>query len=74
MGPGQHLRRAAYPGEPERALPKLTRSLYTPAVKNGGGVAGGVRDHEPCIGTKDTSCVEMCPVNAITPEDQVPPE
>jgi NAD-dependent dihydropyrimidine dehydrogenase PreA subunit len=27
---------------------------------------------EPCIGTKDNSCVEVCPVDAIYPEDQVP--
>ena len=30
--------------------------------------------NEPCIGTKDTSCVEVCPVDAITPKDMVPPE
>ena len=30
--------------------------------------------NEPCIGTKDTSCVEACPVDAITSEDMVPPE
>jgi len=30
--------------------------------------------NEPCIGTKDVSCVGACPVDAITPEDQVPPE
>jgi NAD-dependent dihydropyrimidine dehydrogenase PreA subunit len=29
--------------------------------------------NEPCIGTKDNSCVEVCPVDAITPEDLVPP-
>jgi NAD-dependent dihydropyrimidine dehydrogenase PreA subunit len=29
--------------------------------------------NEPCIGTKDTSCVEVCPVDAITPEDMVTP-
>ena len=29
--------------------------------------------NEPCIGTKDNSCVEACPVDAITPEDMVPP-
>jgi len=29
---------------------------------------------EPCIGVKDNSCVEACPVDAIFPEDQVPPE
>jgi ferredoxin len=28
--------------------------------------------NEPCIGTKDASCVEACPVDAITAEDQVP--
>ena len=27
---------------------------------------------EPCIGTKDQSCVEVCPVEAIYPEDEVP--
>jgi hypothetical protein len=27
---------------------------------------------EPCIGTKDNSCVEACPVDAIYPEDMVP--
>jgi len=30
--------------------------------------------NEPCIGTKDNSCVEVCPVDAITPEEQVPEE
>ena len=30
--------------------------------------------NEPCIGTKDNSCVEACPVDAITPEDMVPSE
>ena len=30
--------------------------------------------NEACIGTKDTSCVEVCPVDAITPEDMVPAE
>jgi Fe-S-cluster-containing hydrogenase component 2 len=30
--------------------------------------------NEPCTGEKDTSCVEVCPVDAITREDQVPPE
>jgi NAD-dependent dihydropyrimidine dehydrogenase PreA subunit len=30
--------------------------------------------NEPCIGVKDNSCVEVCPVDAITSEDQVPPE
>ncbi len=30
--------------------------------------------NEPCIGVKDASCTEVCPVDAITPEDQVPPE
>jgi NAD-dependent dihydropyrimidine dehydrogenase PreA subunit len=29
--------------------------------------------NEPCIGTKDNSCVEVCPVDAITPEEMVPP-
>lgn len=29
---------------------------------------------EPCIGTKDQSCVEVCPVEAIYPEDEVPEE
>jgi NAD-dependent dihydropyrimidine dehydrogenase PreA subunit len=29
---------------------------------------------EPCIGTKDNSCVEVCPVDAIYPEDMVPPD
>ena len=29
---------------------------------------------EPCIGIKDNSCVEACPVDAITSEDQVPEE
>ena len=27
---------------------------------------------EPCIGTKDNPCVEVCPVDAIYPEDMVP--
>lgn len=30
--------------------------------------------NEPCIGTKDISCVEVCPVDAITAEDSVLPE
>jgi ferredoxin len=30
--------------------------------------------NEPCIGVKDGSCVEACPVDAITPEDMVPSE
>jgi NAD-dependent dihydropyrimidine dehydrogenase PreA subunit len=30
--------------------------------------------NEPCIGVKDGSCVEVCPVDAITAEDAVPPE
>ena len=30
--------------------------------------------NEPCIGTNDNSCVEACSVDAITPEDMVPPE
>ena len=25
---------------------------------------------EPCIGTKDTSCVDVCPVEAISPADE----
>ncbi|MEM8874200.1 MAG: 4Fe-4S binding protein [Planctomycetota bacterium] len=25
---------------------------------------------EPCIGTKDTSCVQVCPVDCIHPTDQ----
>lgn len=29
---------------------------------------------EPCIGKKDTACVEACPVDAISAEDQVPSE
>jgi NAD-dependent dihydropyrimidine dehydrogenase PreA subunit len=29
---------------------------------------------EPCTGTKGNSCVEVCPVDAIFPEDQVPAE
>ena len=29
---------------------------------------------EPCIGVKDTSCVEVCPVDAIFAEDQLPGE
>lgn len=29
---------------------------------------------EPCIGTKDGSCVEVCPVQAIFPDIEVPPE
>lgn len=27
---------------------------------------------EPCIGTKDTSCVEVCPVDAIHPRPDEP--
>ncbi len=30
--------------------------------------------NESCIGIKDSSCLEACPVDAINPEDQVPPE
>jgi ferredoxin len=30
--------------------------------------------NEPCIGVKDNSCVEACPIDAITSEDQVPEE
>jgi ferredoxin len=30
--------------------------------------------NEPCLGLKDASCIEVCPVDAITPEDQVPAE
>ena len=30
--------------------------------------------NEPCIGTKDDSRVEVCPVDAITSQDQVPVE
>jgi NAD-dependent dihydropyrimidine dehydrogenase PreA subunit len=30
--------------------------------------------NEPSIGTKDTSCVDVCPVDAITSDDQVPAE
>jgi NAD-dependent dihydropyrimidine dehydrogenase PreA subunit len=29
---------------------------------------------EPCIGVKDNSCVEACPVDAIFAEDQLPEE
>ena len=29
---------------------------------------------EPCITVKDNSCVEVCPVDAIFTEDQVPDE
>jgi ferredoxin len=29
---------------------------------------------EPCIGTKDNSCVEVCPVDACFAEDQLPDE
>jgi len=29
---------------------------------------------EPCIGVRDASCVEVCPVDAIFPEDHVPEE
>jgi hypothetical protein len=29
---------------------------------------------EPCIGTKDLSCVEVWPVDAIFAEDQLPEE
>lgn len=29
---------------------------------------------EPCIGTKDNSCVDVCPVDAIFAEDQLPTE
>ena len=28
----------------------------------------------PCIGTRDASCVEACPVDAITAEHLMPPE
>ena len=27
---------------------------------------------EPCIGTKDVGCVDVCPVEAIFPQDEVP--
>lgn len=27
---------------------------------------------EPYIGTKEKSCVEVCPVDSIYPEDEVP--
>ena len=27
---------------------------------------------EPCIGTKDTACVEVCPVQAIFTEETIP--
>ncbi len=27
---------------------------------------------EPCIGVKDTSCVDVCPVQAILPLEEVP--
>ena len=27
---------------------------------------------EPCIGTKDTACVDVCPVTAIFPLDDLP--
>ena len=30
--------------------------------------------NEPCIGTRDASCVEVCPVDAITAGHLVPPE
>ena len=29
---------------------------------------------EPCIDVKDATCVDVCPVNAIFHEDDVPPE
>jgi hypothetical protein len=29
---------------------------------------------EPCIGTKDLSCVKVCPVDACLAEDQLPEE
>ena len=29
---------------------------------------------EPCIGQKDNSCVEACPVDACFAEDQLPGE
>jgi NAD-dependent dihydropyrimidine dehydrogenase PreA subunit len=29
---------------------------------------------EPCIDTKDNSCVEACPVDACFAEDQLPDE
>ena len=28
--------------------------------------------NEPCIGTKDTSCVEVCPVDCIHPTPEEP--
>ena len=27
---------------------------------------------EPCIGTKDTSCVDVCPVEAIYADSDIP--
>ncbi len=27
---------------------------------------------EPCINTKDTACVEVCPVQAIFPQEDLP--
>ena len=27
---------------------------------------------EACIGTKNTACVQVCPVEAIYPDDEVP--
>jgi Fe-S-cluster-containing hydrogenase component 2 len=27
---------------------------------------------QPCIETKDASCVDVCPVEAIFPDDEVP--
>lgn len=43
-------------------------------VKNKEGARTDLRDTEPCIGTKGNSHVEVCPVDAIFVQDQVPTE
>ena len=27
---------------------------------------------QPCVGVKDAACVEVCPVEAIFPDDDIP--
>jgi len=34
--------------------------------------ANGIRNREPCIGTKDTACVDACPVDCIHPKKDEP--
>ena len=62
-----------WPGRPRRPshppVPDLPRPAPSPRPN---GVAMTYVINEPCIGTKDTSCVEVCPVDCIHPAPDEP--